>query len=420
MHCSRRRPLAVLAARSPGVRHGGRLRQWVIAPTVVGAALVLLGGCASEYRGGSVAADRGAASASTAALPEGPLDVEQAYIIGPSAAAKLGFRIDWQYGVGRRPLRRFAVQHDSVFILDERNYLTRLRREEGDRLWEIPVGGGPMEDIQGITFVSAAEKVYLTSGGELLVLDAVNGSQVAKQKLGRIAATEPIVVGQFFIYGSRRGQVVWHSYTMGSEWRGYQVSHSIQIPPVYHDGHIVAVGNDGRVMCLRADSATQVWSKKALAPVVAAPKVGNDAVYVASRDQHLRAYELTRARSPLWEYLTESPLTESPVLIDDRVYQQVPTEGLVCLEALPLDSPGGVVIWRAEEATGSVLTQLRDTLITWDAGARELALVDARLGAVIETFDMPQVDKIIATDVRRGDIYATGHDGRIIRLVPRT
>jgi hypothetical protein len=394
-----------------------RSRRSFTASLALAGSIFALDGCASSPEAeGEPVQPAAPAPADAQAIAR---TLEERYVIGPTAAREMGYRIDWQYPSPGLPLRQFTVQADSVFTLDANNVLTRLRREEGDRVWRIPVAASRIEEILGITFIPEDERVYLTTGGELLVLDSVNGSPIGKQKLERIANTAPLVFGQFLIYGSRNGQVVWHSYRLDSQWRSYQVSNSIQIPPVYADGFVIAVGSDGRIMNLLARSATQVWNAKALGSVVAPPVAGNGAVYVASLDQYLRAYELSEARSPLWQYLTESPLTEGPVLVQDRLYQQVADEGLVCFDALPLDRPGGLVLWRAEDAAGSVLTRMRDTLLTWDPAGKRIQLIDDRLGAVIQTIEAPQVDRIIATDVERGNLYATGTDGRIIRLVPR-
>ena len=73
---------------------------------------------------------------------------------------------------------------------------------------------------------------------------------IEKQGLGQIASTAPVVFGNFFIYGSRSGQVVWHSSGVGYQWRGYQVSPTIRVAPLLVDGVIVAAGSDGRVMVL--------------------------------------------------------------------------------------------------------------------------------------------------------------------------
>ncbi|NNF44430.1 MAG: PQQ-binding-like beta-propeller repeat protein [Phycisphaerales bacterium] len=344
-------------------------------------------------------------------------EVELQYVIGPAVARTLGYRVDWQYPSTGTPLRLCEVSGDLVFTLDQRNFLTCLQREDGDRRWRVPTTQA-VEKIFGITYVPEAERVYLTTGSDLLVIDTASGALLDKQRLQQIANTAPVRVGPFLVYGSRSGQAVWHSYQLGSYWRGYQIAQSINLPPVYADGHVVLVGQGGRIMSLRADSATQAWSRRALASVDAPPVAGGGAVYVASLDQHVRAYDIGTARSPLWEYLTESPLSESPVLVGDFVYQQVPSEGLVCLEAQPFDSPGGVVAWTAPEIKGSVVAARGANLLTWAPESRRLAVLDARYGAIAERLFMPQVAHLSAP-VPDGDLFAIGTDGRVCRIVPR-
>jgi outer membrane protein assembly factor BamB len=380
----------------------------------------------APWAAGCASGDKGDAPAAAAAAPPpsvadgGSLAdrVEQQYVIGPAAAREMAYRVDWQYpSIGTR-VDRAVVYGDSLIILDDNNYLMRIERGSGHRLWRIPAASG-MDRVIGINYVPEIDRIYLTTGSALLVHDAVTGSQVDKQKLDKIANTKPVMVDQFFVYGSRNGHLVWHSYRLSSSWRGYQIAQTMNLAPIESDGYLVAIGADGLLMVLRADSATQVWSRRLLAPVVAPPVAGNGAVYVSGLDQHVRAFELRDRRSPLWAYLCESALTTSPTLIDDRLYQQIPTEGLVCFDALPLDSPGGVVLWRAPDVAGTVLTRRRGTLLTWDDETKTLGIVDERLGALIAERQLPQVDRIMATSVDAGDIFATGHDGRIIRLVAR-
>jgi outer membrane protein assembly factor BamB len=395
-----------------------RLRRFA-RPGMIAALTVVLAGCASDQKDRS----SGDGSSIGAPAPSGQYasraeEVEAKYIIGPAASRKLNYRIDWQYPTSGRPVKTFSIIADSVFTLDDENFLTRIRREEGDRVWRIPVGG-VNEEFFGVSYVPESSKVYVVGGGDILVLESATGSQSGKQKLNRIANTAPIRYGGFFIYGSRDGMVTWHAHSIGSMWRSYQVAHSVTLQPVYSDGHLAVVGDDGVVMSLVADAASKVWSKRMLDRVVARPAAGAGVVYVAGLDQYIRAFDMRSDRTPLWEYLTESPLTDSPTLIGDRVYQQVRDEGLLCMEALPYDSPGGVEIWRCAEATGVVVSSAGDNLLVWDADRKLLQIVDDRLGAVIESVNLPQVESLTATNVVKGDLYATSPDGRIIRLVPR-
>jgi outer membrane protein assembly factor BamB len=365
------------------------------------------------------------ASASADAVQDAPAELTRAaeleahYIIGPAAAQRAGYRIDWQartFPQADSGIAKIALEGDSVFVLDGRNFLTRLGREDGDRVWRIPVAAA-VDEILGITYVQPIGKVFLTINGAVLVLDAATGSQVDRQALQKIANTEPLVLGQFLVYGALKGQIIWHSYEVGYEWRGYQVAPSIRLAPRYVDGYLVAAGSDGTIMVLSASYASQLWSRRLLDAIVAQPAVGNGIVYVAGLDQHIWAFDMNTGRR-MWRYLTESPLSEPPVLIGERLYQQVPTEGLVCFNAVPLDSPGGEVIWTAD-ATGSVIGQRRDNLLVWDGAARRLALVGAAQGAVRDTLDLPDAHHLLASRLTEGELFAASEDGRVIRALPR-
>jgi outer membrane protein assembly factor BamB len=380
---------------------------------------VLLAGCATGEKN---------ADAEPAALEEGsPLvdemltpaeRVDLQYVIGRAASRQLRYRIDWQHPSSGYPIKLIEEEGDSVFTLDAANSLTRYVHATGDRMWRRAVAN-PVVEIFGINYVPERNRVFLMTGSVLLELDADTGALLDKQKLFQVANTAAVRFGNYLVYGSRNGQIVWHAFLLGTNRRAYQVAPSVQVAPITTEGFIIAIGSDGRVMNLDGSTATAVWSRRALSTIVADPAHGNGAVYVSSNDQHIRAYDLSRRRSPLWEYLTESPLIESPVLISDHVYQHVPTEGLVCLEALPRDAPGGVVLWRNPECRGNVLTRLNDELITWDPDMQQVAIVDVRTGAMADRLELPQVASLQATDVYSGTIYATGVDGRFLRLVKR-
>ena len=399
----------------------------LLAALLIGLGFGWTPGCGESQRPGpqlKVSSDATApgvvADTPPATAPAATMDLDRAYVIGPTAARKTSYRIDWQAQTYPREgsgMRLITLQDDAVFALDGRNFLTRLRREDGDRVWRIPVADA-VEAILGITYLPNAGQVFLTTDAAVLVLDAATGLQVDRQRLEKIAGTEPVVYGPFLIYGARNGQLVWHSFEVAFQWRAYQVAPSIRLPPVYEAGYLVTVGGDGTVMVLDAASASQLWSRQLLDEVDAVPAAGHGTVFVAGIDQHVWAFDLGTGRR-MWRYLTESPLTESPVLIDDRLYQQIPSEGLVCFAALPLDSPGGEVIWKASGVTGSVLTRRRDNLLTWDPERRRLTLVGAADGAVVETIDLPAASHLLTSGRIEGDLYAASNDGRVVRLVPR-
>ena len=347
--------------------------------------------------------------------PAAAAALERQHVIGPDAARELNYRLDWQFLGAGKHLKHLSVQGDSVYALDDRNFLTRVKINDGTRLWQVPVAE-IIEEILGVTVVEG--RVYISMGGAVLVLDAANGTQIDKRVLKTIASTSAVDAGQFLIYGSRSGQVVWLSRTVGQQWRSYQVSHFIHLPPVIAEGYVVAIGAAGRIMVLNAGEASQVWGAQLLDEITAPPAIGNGAVYVAGLDQYLRAFDLASGRT-LWKVLNESALTESPTVIGDRVFQHIPGEGLVCFNATPLDSPGGERLWQAADAKGNAITQRRNEVLVWDAKLRRLTVVDVARGSLIKTLDLPQAARVIVAGENNSDLYAASDDGRIVRLIPR-
>ncbi len=396
----------------------GRSRHTLPLPAVAAAlAVAAISGCA--VTAGPRTSDAVAPDATEPILAEQPIDLDVEYLIGPTDSRDLRYRIDWQTRTSPEAnsgIKQVSVQHDSVFVLDGQNFLTRLRREDGTRLWRIPVAEQRSE-IHGTTFLPHLDRIFLSTGSDIFVLDADTGSLIQKQRLGQIASTAPVVFGRFFLYGARNGQLVWHSYDVGFQWRAFQISSSIRIPPLIVDGYVVTVGTNGRIMILDASSATSRWERQLLNAVIAAPVAGENMVYIAGLDQYVWAFDLQTGRIA-WRHLSESPLEDSPVLIGDRLYQQIPAQGLVCFEARPVDAPGGKVIWQAPDVRGSIVSRYPDHMVAWDARQRLMTSVDTA-GAVIKSVSLPWVKHLKVSGLEEGILLAAADDGRVIRLVPR-
>ena len=381
---------------------------------VLGMAAGLAAGCTTQPQ----ATTETPSPAAVAETPE--IDLETEFLIGPSKVRELGYRIEHQartFPEADSGIKRLAIQGDSAFVLDGRNFLTRLRRTDGKRVWRIPVAD-PLDDIHGITYLPDDELVLLMAGAHLLVLDDNTGSMIDKQDLGQIASTAPVVFGPVLIYGARNGQLVWHSFEVGYQWRGYQVSSTIRLNPLLVGGEVAVVASDGTVMVIDASSASALWEKRLLSGVEAAPVASDDLLYIAGLDQYVWALNLQTGRTA-WRYLSEAPLVCPPALVDDRLYQHIPTEGLVCFAARPIDAPGGKVIWSTPGVQGQVIGKHGNRLMVWDDHESRMSLVDAERGAVITTVDLPEVRHLVMSSTESGDLYAAGNDGRVIRLVPR-
>jgi len=344
--------------------------------------------------------------------------VELQYVIGPQAARSFGFRIDWQTTALTTNYKHILVQDDAILLLDERNMLARIDRNDGRVIWRVPVAR-EMADAYSISYVPWRERILVLTGPELLLLDAATGSLTGIQPLLHIANTPGTVLGPYLLYGSRNGLLIWHQYELGAFLRGYSVASSMRIRPVHDGEFVLAIGVDGRMMSVTAGSASMVWSHRALATVSAAPTISQGIAFIASEDQYIRAFEVDRSRSPRWQRLMSSPLTDSPVVIDDRVYQRVAGVGLVCFEAFPPSAPGGVLVWTAEDSTGQVVRTSGSDLLTWDPLRRRMEIVDAALGAVAGTIAVPRARHIISERIDGDDLIIIGDQGEVLRLIPR-
>jgi outer membrane protein assembly factor BamB len=347
--------------------------------------------------------------------------LERSLVIPPSAARTLGYRIDWETGGLLTPGNKVVVAAlvgDSIAIIDSSNTLSRVKLEDGTRVWQLPFGG-EVDTPHGIIRVTNTEfdRLYVTTEGQLVVIDAANGTQVDKQRLTHIANTASALAGRFMVYGSRGGQFVWHEYVVGHMWRAHALDGAIREPPVLIDNVIIAVSSTGGVMAVEAPTARRLWTKELLSGVTAKPTGANGFVFVAGEDQYLWAFELETGRT-IWKYFNDAPLRTDPVLIGDRLYQRIPSEGLVCFDAFVTDQPGGRKRWTNPTVKGEVLTQKGLWTLVWGPESRTLSALDGS-GAVAHTISLPHVRRLVASREVDGDLYGASDDGRAIRLVPQ-
>jgi outer membrane protein assembly factor BamB len=357
-------------------------------------------------------------------------ELDARFVIGPTAARELGHRIMWQTTVGA-PVVRFDVFAGDVFTVDADNHLTRVDRGNGDQVWSI-TANDPNDRVWGITpgmppsdglpwGQNANDRLYLTCDPAVFEIDHATGAILGRQNLDKVPSTEVVRYENYLLFGTRTGQIVWHQYLVGQEWRANQLLGPITATPTLVGNSNVAVASrGGTVLLLDAKSAGRLWGDKVFSGVTAPLSSGGGYIFLAGDDQYLWAFDARTGRV-MWRYFTESPLNTRPIYVPvpgtdkGMVMQWVETEGLVCLDANPGDTIEGKVLWRLPEARGEGLGLIGERLAVWDGDARILRLIDVTNGAVARTVAMPQV-----SDVRLvGDsIFATGDDGRLSRLDP--
>ena len=348
--------------------------------------------------------------------------LERRYMVGPTSAAKINYKVKWQFPVPHRDIKSLTPGADSIFILTHNNDLIRVRNNDGRRVWTVSVAN-PMERIESITPHKSEGIVLVLSESSLSTLNIDTGMadevaiDKAKQELQWVASTPGTLSGEYLLYGSPSGQLIWQAWRIGFAWQAYQVDHTLHRKPLVQGEIAVCAGPSGVIRAFTISKASQLWQSRLLDDIVAEPAANDQAVYIAGVDQHLRAFNLQTGRT-LWRVLTTSPLTDDPILIHDKVYQQIPGEGLAAFTALPKNKLNGQREWINDTTNGSVVTQHGDRLVVWDPKAKVLGALSSGLGSTVAMMHLPEVDDVVTSGLISGDLYIIGNDGRVTALAP--
>lgn len=349
-------------------------------------------------------------------------ELEEKYTVGPISAAKLHYKINWQYPIPHEKVKQLISSGEYFFILTHDNDLICVRTHDGLRVWTVSVGK-PLDEVQSILPNEAEGLVIVLKPSTITTLNISTGMPEkvtigkATQNLEWIANTPGVLDGEHLLYGARSGQLVWQTWRIGFPWRAYQVDQGLKQAPILSGDVVLVTGSSGIVMAFNARTASQLWRKKLLDNVTTNAAASADTAYIAGLDQHLRAFDLFNGNTR-WRVLTNTPLVDSPVLIGDKVYQQIPGQGLAAFAARPKDDFNGHQYWINKNINGNVLTRHGRSLVVWDSANHVLGTISASLGTTDTLLHVPDVVRVIADDLENGTLFALGYDGRLTCLTP--
>ena len=356
-------------------------------------------------------------------------ELDDKYTVGPTAARELGYRIIWQADLGD-DAQRFDVVEGDVYVITPGNRIARIDRKKGDVVWNA-IAADPNDKIWGITQGmpgpgdlswgrNADDKLYITTDPLVFVIDHASGSIIGRQPLDKVPSSEVVRSGPYLIYGTRTGQVIWHQYVVGHAWRANQLRGPVTHTPVLVGANRVACGSEGgTLLMLDGRTVGRIWGDQILGSVSAPVAAGDGLVFCASDDQYLRAYDVSNGRLQ-WKHLATSPLDQPPFFFDGgksgpRILQWSEGEGLLCLEARSKTAIQGTVVWTLPDARGDTLGVIDGEVVLWDDDGKKLRMVDVDQGRITKTVALPEIIDIKLVD---DSIYASGTDGRLIRLDP--
>lgn len=191
---------------------------------------------------------------------------------------------------------------------------------------------------------------------------------------------------------------------------------SVFSAPVGYQGIVYAAADDGSVYAIGPDNRN-AWPLDDMKfttnrSVVADLVIDEFGLFVASSDTKLYAIDRTTGRIK-WRYMAEVPLTQTPLVTTDRVYQVVDDKGLVAIDKIDgklYREP----LWTARGVT-KVLSVDADYVYAVHGGNRLVAL-GANDGQV--KFDVTGDFTMFAAGAD-GKIFAANEKGAIASFVRR-
>jgi outer membrane protein assembly factor BamB len=328
------------------------------------------------------------------------------------SSAKLGYRITWQSTLAMPTDERVLEVKplgDLIAVRESGNIVTLVEEATGEIRWRKTVGKGT-ERLGSPVIVD--EQLLVTTETRAYFLRLDNGALAGIIDLKRNARTTPLVMAGNMIYGGPSGRLVAQDLINGHPHWQYQMGSAISAQPLAMGGLLFVADESGGVAALNPAEGGIIWRKKdpPWDRITAQPAVSDVAAYVASLDQKLYAFERTSG-AIYWQYLTEHPLTDPPIVLGEHVYQRAKARGLVCLDALT-----GEELWRSD-VPGDVMQQTGETLVLRDGNT--LRSVDVESGELIESAQWPKAEMIVPASVTGGPLYLAHPDGRIMKLSPR-
>ncbi|MCL4219872.1 MAG: PQQ-binding-like beta-propeller repeat protein [Phycisphaerales bacterium] len=324
---------------------------------------------------------------------------------------QIGYRWDWTgYPnlAGRERIKFIEPYDDLLVVQGNGNSLTVIDAKTGRNRWSDRPAN-PLANFVGVA--RDGNTLFVCSQSEVFVIDAATGNWTARQPMSEVVNTPPLRFGQTLIFGTPTGELFSHRTDFGvTAWR-YDVGGSIEASPLWVQGTVGAVTQDGCVAFLTPDSAVAVATARVGGPLRTNPVTDGEMMFVACMDQSVYAFSPDRNRH-VWRYRTNEELAVQPTYDDGVVYVTVPRTGLVALDAMR-----GTENWIGPDAGGVVVGRRAGSLIVWDG--EQVKAVEPSNGDVLASFPVRGVAAVETDAFENGHLYLVTRQNAVIRFAPR-
>lgn len=359
-----------------------RLALWILCLTLMGA-----GGC------------------------QKPANILSRLLVQPETAAEFGYGIGWVTNLSLPHGDKIIYAEllgDRLVTFESGSIMSVLDARTGHVLWRAQVGKKIERFSKPVRYEN---QLAICSETRAYVYDIDHGDVLKIFPLAYVSNATPVIVGGLLIHGSPTGVVFAQDLSQGLLRWSFQVGSAIGASPLMAGPTLIVASNLGQVYGFNPYTGVVIWRTSTFDKIISDPAGNELLVYVASTDQSLYAYERTSGQQR-WRYYSQDILGQGPTLVGDYVFQWVPSEKYLCLDAIT-----GQKLWSHDYPHAKPLMIHNDMLYLSRPG--KLTLLDPHQGDELKVVDISAVDHVIASNTKDGDLYLIRLSGPVMKLTPR-
>lgn len=356
----------------------------------------LLGGCASSQND----------------APE-PRPAADLIAVSDQEMREVGYRRDWTgfpFVASGAEIEQMAVTSAGPIAQDSSGNITRLDGSTGLNRWTTAVAT-PLTRFVGVDedVFNGQRAAMVSTQSEVFWLDLNTGNLLARQDLSVVANTAPIIVGPYAVFASPTGEVFAHHRVPGSKSWGFRVNGTVTVDPVATPlGSVAVLSQSGDLVYLEPTRGALLGRTQLFGGAAHPPAVGNGALYVASLDQSLYAFDFEG--NQVWRYRTPVQLNTKPVAFDGAVFVEIPGAGMHAFE-----QQTGELIWSNTDVRGSVVGEVSGRLLVFDGAM--LHTVAPASGTIFDSAAVEGVREVVSQPFVDGELFMLREDGGVAKFI---
>jgi len=264
-------------------------------------------------------------------------------LVTETQARHLGLERVWyaqaQLDAGRNELVGAVLQGDRLTVLTTADVVHELDALTGRTMWIAPIGN---PDYPSLGPAASSKFVALVNGSTLFVLDKADGKPIVIRRVGGAPGAAPALAEHYVFVPLVMGRI--EAYPLGEQkltpWY-YQSFGRAMVAPLVTPKSVVWTTDSGHFYVGRASELGMRFRLETGSEILAPPAYGVPYVYAAtSNGEVFSVDEMTGQRR--WKYATGYPVVRAPAVIGDKVFVTSDEPALHCI-----DAKTGAEIWEA-------------------------------------------------------------------------